>query len=203
MSGLDVTAEEVVLLDEEGRAVGRAPKTEVHHAQTPLHLAFSCYVFDVDGRLLLTQRALSKATFPGVWTNSACGHPAPGEDVFDAVARRTQQELGLVLEDVRLVLPAFRYDATMDNGVRENELCPVFVATARSQPSPDPTEVEDVEWVPWVRLRDEVLAGSREVSLWCAMQVAELARHEQADGVFEARPTEELPPAARATLRRG
>ena len=77
----------------------------MHHASTPLHLAFSCYVLDESGRLLVTRRALSKATFPGVWTNTCCGHPAPGEAIEDAVVRRVGQELGITLHDLRLVLP--------------------------------------------------------------------------------------------------
>ena len=100
--------EEVVLLDETGSAIGTAAKSEVHHDRTPLHLAFSCYVLDEQGRLLVTQRAAHKLTFGGVWTNSACGHPAPGEPIADAVRRRVQQELGLSLDDLRLVLPGFR-----------------------------------------------------------------------------------------------
>ena len=78
------TIEEVVLLDEHGNAVGTCPKSEVHNESTPLHLAFSCYVIDESGRVLVTKRALRKETWPGAWTNSCCGHPAPGESVEDA-----------------------------------------------------------------------------------------------------------------------
>ena len=190
--------EEVVLLDDAGHAIGVAPKATAHHTDTPLHLAFSCYVFDPDGRLLVTRRALGKETFPGVWTNSFCGHPAPGEDVAGAVARRAKQELGLGLEHLELVLPAFRYQATMPNGVRENELCPVFTALSRGAPVPDATEVAAAEWVPWRVFRDEVLSGARTVSVWCAQQVAELARRELPGGGFAPASYADLPPAARA-----
>jgi isopentenyl-diphosphate delta-isomerase len=195
--GIEEPIEEVVLLDEAGRAIGTAPKATVHHADTPLHLAFSCYVFDDAGRLLLTRRALGKRTFPGLWTNSFCGHPAPGEEMFEGVARRGSQELGIVLEDLRLALPAFRYQATMPDGVRENELCPVFTARTTSDPDPDPTEVAAVEWAPWPGFRDAVLAGERQVSVWCAEQVRQLARNEHGPGRFRSASTSDLPPAAR------
>lgn len=194
-----MSAELVVLLDETGASVGTAPKSSVHHTETPLHLAFSCYVFDEQGRLLVTRRALDKATFPGVWTNSVCGHPAPGEDIFETVARRASEELGLAVREVTLVVPAFRYEATMPNGVRENELCPVFTAVASGEVTPDPAEVDTAEWVPWTSFRDEVLAGDREVSVWCAAQVAELAVREVADGRFRAADPADLPAAARHT----
>jgi isopentenyl-diphosphate delta-isomerase len=166
--------EEVVLLDEDGNAIGTALKSEVHGTDTPLHLAFSVYVFDDDGRFLLTQRAVDKPTFGGVWTNSCCGHPAPGEPIADAVVRRTEQEFGLKLRDVKLVLPRFRYRAVGENGVVENEMCPVFVATAPGDPNPDPTEVEAWEWVDWPSFRDDVVSGRREISHWCREQVREL-----------------------------
>jgi isopentenyl-diphosphate delta-isomerase len=189
----DPTVGTVVLLDDDGHAVGTADKRAVHHADTPLHLAFSCYVLDGEGRVLVTRRALSKPTFPGVWTNSCCGHPAPGEDIEAAVARRVEQELGLALTDVRLVLPRFRYQAEMSTGVRENEMCPVFVATCAGDVRADSREVEDHRWEPWPDFRTSVLAG-RDVSSWCREQVDELP----ADlAVAPGRPRDELPAAAR------
>jgi isopentenyl-diphosphate delta-isomerase len=172
-----VTAvEQVVLLDESGRPAGVAAKHEVHHADTPLHLAFSCYVLDPRGRLLVTRRALDKRTWPGVWTNTCCGHPAPGERVADAVVRRTRQELGIELDDVRVVLPEFRYRAVMDDGTVENEICPVYVATCPTPAAlePDPDEVADHAWEDWKTFRSDVLEGRRVVSPWCIEQVRAL-----------------------------
>ena len=170
-----MTTEEVVLLDEGGHAIGTAAKAAVHGTDTPLHLAFSCYVFDPAGRLLVTQRAVAKPTFGGVWTNSCCGHPSPGEPIEDAVRRRVSQELGLDLDRLTLVLPSFRYRAVVADGPYagfvEHEMCPVFTATTASDPEPDRSEVEAWEWVAWREFRDDVLTGRREVSQWCVEQL--------------------------------
>ena len=128
--------EHVVLLDETGFACGTAAKTAVHHAQTPLHLAFSAYLFNESGQLLLTRRAESKRTWPGVWTNTCCGHPLPGEPVSESVRRRLRQELGIGAVELVLVLPRFRYQARMANGVLENEVCPVYAAYWTPRPRP-------------------------------------------------------------------
>lgn len=166
--------ESVVLLDEDGNSIGITPKRTVHDQDTPLHLAFSCYLFDADGRLLLTRRALSKPTWPGAWTNSCCGHPAPGEGMVDAVRRRVLDELGVRIDDVRLLLPRFRYRAVMPDGMVENEMCPVLVATTSDRLEPDPSEVEEYVWVEWESFRAEILAGTREISPWCAEQIVAL-----------------------------
>lgn len=185
--------EHVVLLDEAGHAAGTAAKAEVHHADTPLHLAFSCYLFDDAGHVLVTRRAATKRTFPDVWTNSCCGHPAPGETLADAVRRRVGQELGTTVADLTLLLPRFRYRAEWD-GVVENEMCPVFVARATGPLEPDPTEVGEISWERWAAFRAGVLDGSREVSAWCRDQVAQLP----ADPLSAAAAADDqLPPAAR------
>ncbi|WP_295656721.1 isopentenyl-diphosphate Delta-isomerase [uncultured Nocardioides sp.] len=167
------TPELVVLLSEDGTPIGTALKSEVHHGETPLHLAFSCYVFDRDDRLLLTRRAWEKKTWPGAWTNSCCGHPGPAESVADAVVRRVEQELGVRVTELELVLPGFRYRAVMADGTVENEICPVYVARCDDPATlaPDADEVAEHEWVDWTSFRDDVLHGRRDVSPWCVEQV--------------------------------
>ena len=166
-----MSREQVVLLDERGQPIGVADKATVHHAATPLHLAFSCYVFDDAGAVLVTRRALHKPTWPGAWTNSVCGHPGPGEDLRDAVRRRARDELGLRLTGIRIALPQFRYRAVMPDGTVENEICPVYLARTADPVRPEPAEVDDFTWVPWTEFRASVLDGSREVSPWCVEQV--------------------------------
>lgn len=170
------TAEElVVLVDDHGRELGTAAKASVHHEATPLHLGFSCYVFDADGRILMTRRALGKRTWPGVWTNSFCGHPAPGEPTSDAVHRRARQELGLTIDTLTCVLPDYRYRAIAADGTVENELCPVFSAVATGPVRPAPDEIMDHTWVSWDDLR--AAAGLRwAISPWAAEQIPLLER---------------------------
>jgi isopentenyl-diphosphate Delta-isomerase len=166
--------ERVVLLDADHRPVGSLPKGEVHHADTPLHLAFSVYVFDRPGRVLATRRALAKQTWPGVWTNSCCGHPAPGEDVAAAARRRLGQELGLSPVRLDLVLPEFAYRAVAADGVVENEFCPVLFAQVDADPRPDPAEVAEWRWVSWEAFRTVATAAPWALSPWAVEQVRQL-----------------------------
>jgi isopentenyl-diphosphate delta-isomerase len=190
--------ENVVLLDETGRASGVADKYAIHGADTPLHLAFSCYVFDDDGRFLLTRRAWSKRTWPGVWTNSCCGHPLPGEPVADSARRRLRDELGVAVTDLELVLPGFRYRAEMPIGVVENEMCPVFRARLAGTPEPNPDEVAEVDWVDWADFTTAVRDGDRQVSPWCALQIQRLSGLGGSPWDWAVGDPAELPPAALA-----
>lgn len=161
--------EQVVLVDEDGTPIGVADKATVHGANTPRHLAFSCYGFDRDGRLLVTRRADDKATFPSVWTNTACGHPAPGEDPADAAARRLRYELGLQPTELRMVLPDFSYRAS-DGAVEENELCPVLVCRLDGDPEPRPGEVGEWAWWSWDRFLAAAADPDSGLSPWARLQ---------------------------------
>lgn len=165
-----IPEEQVVLLDDAGNTIGSAAKAAVHHTDTPLHLGFSCYLFDESGRVLLTRRALDKQTWPGVWTNSFCGHPAPGEAIVDAVHRRGYQELGVAIRDVHCVLPEFRYRARAADGTVENEICPVFCALVDGALAPEPREVMDMVWVDWSEVRSAA-ALDWAISPWAQDQV--------------------------------
>lgn len=189
--------EDVVLVDDEGNPIGTASKATVHHEDTPLHLAFSAYVFNPRGDFLLTRRATAKRTWPGVWTNSCCGHPLPGESLRDAVARRLDDELGLVPTAIDLVLPRFRYRAEMPNGIVENELCPVFRVRTDGTPDPDAAEVSQATWVRWETLVAAAMGDEGAISPWCRSQVAELRELGPDPAAWPVADAGELPRAAR------
>lgn len=163
----------VVLVDDDGEPIGRLEKHRAHHAETPLHLAFSFYGFDADGRLLATRRASTKRSFPGLWTNTCCGHPGPGESGEAAVRRRVDQELGLHPTGLRCALPRFRYRARMGDVV-ENEICPVYLGRVDGSVTPDPAEVDECEWVEWEAFLAFAEEGGRGLSPWAALQVRRL-----------------------------
>ena len=188
--------ESVVLLDETGHSIGTAAKATVHHAETPLHLAFSCYLFNEAGQFLLTRRATSKLTWPGVWTNTCCGHPLPGEPMSVSVRRRLRDELGIGTARLELVLPRFRYRALMDNGVVENEVCPVYAAYCDAVPAPDPREVQEVRWVDWDTFWPAVQDGRQAISPWCALQLRELGKLGPDPLTWVPADAADLPPAA-------
>ncbi|HYZ30266.1 MAG TPA: isopentenyl-diphosphate Delta-isomerase [Thermoleophilaceae bacterium] len=170
------TEELIVLVDRRGQPTGTAEKRSAHHADTPLHLAFSCYVFDDAGRFLATRRSKAKAVWPGVWTNSVCGHPAPGESFADAIDRRLDHELGMTADDIDVVLAHHVYRAPPFRGIVEYEFCPVFVARARSAPRPNPEEVAEHRWMRWENFVRAAEADTTDgFSWWCKNQLRQIA----------------------------
>lgn len=171
---MKTSPELVVLVDDKGSPVGTADKLTVHGVDTPLHLAFSCHVYNREGEVLVTRRALDKLTWPGVWSNSFCGHPAPGETQEDAIRRRALAELGIEVNDLTLVLPSFRYRAVDASGIVENEICPVYKAVTVDDVQPNPTEVSEFAWVSPQSLQTSVARAPFAFSPWLGWQLTEL-----------------------------
>ena len=171
--------EQIVFVDEHGQPTGETgPKLASHTADTRLHLAFSCYIFRRrDNRFLLTQRALSKKVWPGVWTNSVCGHPAPGEAIEDAIRRRAKYEVGITdLQDIQVVLPEYRYKTPPYSGIIENEFCPVYIAYTDGELHINPDEVEMYRWLPWNEYAAMITdpANDSATSYWAKDQYKQL-----------------------------
>ena len=148
-------AESVILVDEQGRAIGVGEKMATH-VDGDLHRAFSVFVFNSEGQMLLQQRAEDKYHSGGQWSNTCCSHPRPGEGTAEAVHRRLQEEMGFDTE----VEEAFRftYRAELDNDLSEHEYDHVFVGRFDGNPEPDPGEVAAWHWVDV----DEMIRDMRE-----------------------------------------
>lgn len=136
--------EKVILVDAFDREIGVAPKLPVHRSGL-LHRAFSVFVTDETGRMLLQRRAASKYHSPGLWSNTCCGHPRPGEHTIDAAMRRLNEEMGIQCELVPVA--SFLYRARLDHELFEHELDHVFVGSTDRQPVCDPNEVSEFRWV--------------------------------------------------------
>ncbi|WTT06162.1 isopentenyl-diphosphate Delta-isomerase [Streptomyces sp. NBC_00090] len=135
------------LVDEDGTTIGTAEKLAAHQAPGQLHRAFSVFLFDESGRLLLQRRALGKYHSPGVWSNTCCGHPYPGEAPFAAAARRTFEELG-VSPTLLAEAGTVRYNhPDPASGLVEQEFNHLFVGLVQAEPRPDPEEIEDTAFV--------------------------------------------------------
>ncbi len=165
--------EKIVFVNESGQPTGEVgPKLASHNLVTKLHLAFSCYIFHDDtGQFLMTRRADNKRVWPSVWTNSLCGHPAPGEDTEAAILRRGQHELGLHdLFDIKCVLFKYRYRAAAANGIVENEFCPVYVAKTSAEVVPNPAEVGEYRWLSWKEYGEFISHNAKHASFWARDQ---------------------------------
>jgi isopentenyl-diphosphate delta-isomerase len=132
--------EQVILVDENDQQIGVMEKMAAHE-QALLHRAFSVFIFNEEGKMLLQQRAISKYHSGGLWTNACCSHPRPNEAVANGATRRLQEEMGFITS----LSPAFQftYKAAFDNGLTEHEYDHVFVGKYDGVIDVNPTEVEN------------------------------------------------------------
>lgn len=142
--------ENVILVDTNDRVVGTMEKMEAHRRGV-LHRAFSIVLFNDEGKMLLQKRSKNKYHSSGLWTNTCCSHPLPGETMEDATRRRLMEEMGIDMQ------PAFSYKfiykAKLDHHLTEHELDHVFVGTFNGVPNINKSEVEDWKYVelPWLK----------------------------------------------------
>jgi len=145
---------DVILVDENDREIGTMEKIEAHRNGGHLHRAFSIFVFNPDGLFLLQLRARKKYHAGGLWTNTTCSHPLPGEPVVDAAHRRLKEEMGFDTELEEIF--SFIYRADVGNGLTEYEYDHVFVGIYDGPVSPNPAEADGYAWVRWDWLKEDV-----------------------------------------------
>ncbi|GIW52774.1 MAG: isopentenyl-diphosphate Delta-isomerase [Gemmatimonadales bacterium] len=155
--------ESVILVDAADRPIGSAPKLDVHR-DGRLHRAFSVFVFDPRGRLLLQRRALGKYHSGGLWSNTCCGHPRPGEATAAAAARRLREEMGFgcSLQPAGTIV----YRAALAEGLWEHEYDHLFTGRYNGDPRPDPSEVAEWRWVEMNDLLRELGDRPSSFTVW-------------------------------------
>jgi isopentenyl-diphosphate delta-isomerase len=160
-----MATEHVILVDEVDTPLGTMEKIEAHQ-KALLHRAFSIFIFDTQGRMLLQRRADGKYHSPGLWTNACCSHPRPGEDTAAAASRRLREELGFTTPLTRLF--SFTYRSEYDNGLTEFEFDHVFIGhyDASAEIHPDPAEVSDYCYRSMGEIRAELQSEPGRFTTW-------------------------------------
>lgn len=161
--------DELILVDREDREIGYLSKARCHDGDGVLHRAFSLFVLDGRGHVLLQQRAPDKRLWPRYWSNACCSHPRRGEDMDAAVRRRAHEELGLVLDTVEY-LYKFEYCAHYRMLGTEHELCHVYLARADAEPRPNRNEISDWRWRAPGELDDALAAAADLYTPWFRME---------------------------------
>lgn len=155
--------EEVVLVNEQDVELGTMEKMEAHR-QGLLHRAFSVLLFNSKGEILLQKRASKKYHSAGLWTNTCCSHPRPGESIIDAAERRLHEELGISANPKPSF--SFVYKVTLDNNLIEHELDHVLIGKFDGQPLANPDEIEDWKYVDLDWLRSDILVNPSNYTFW-------------------------------------
>ena len=161
-------AELLILVDASDREVGTLDKQACHNGSGILHRAFSAFVFNADGDLLIQQRAANKRLWPNYWSNSCCSHPRAGEDTLAAAQRRCEQELG-ISTSLQYVYK-FEYHAEFGTLGAEHELCWVYVGEFDGSPIINETEIQAFRWIAPDRLDMELSEHPDTFTPWFKME---------------------------------
>jgi len=146
--------ETLILVDSEDRQIGSAAKADCHRRPLRLHRAFSVFLFDRGGRMLITKRSAKKHSWPGFWSNACCSHPREGESTGSAARRRLEEELGISAE-LRFLFK-FEYRADYDATWGEHELDQVFVGQYDGPLAPDRDEIDEAKFIDVEDLKQDV-----------------------------------------------
>lgn len=164
--------EMLILVDEDDQVVGYKDKQACHDNEGVLHRAFSIFIFNEKGQVLLQQRGRDKRLWPGFWSNSCCSHPRKGESMETATQRRLKEELGFITDLQYLYY--FEYQATFENKGTEHELCHVYIGRYDDKVTINPTEIEDWQWIDWQDLKDEVENNPDRFTPWFKQELTVL-----------------------------
>jgi isopentenyl-diphosphate delta-isomerase len=154
---------EVILVDEQDRELGTLEKMEAHQ-KALLHRAISVFIINTKGEWLLQQRTLDKYHSKGLWTNTCCSHPMPGETTLQAAHRRLHEEMGLQ-SDLKEVF-SFSYIQELENGLTEHEYDHVFVGVTDDLPEPHPDEVMDFKYISYSDLKKDIVQNPQNYTVW-------------------------------------
>ncbi|MCL7986900.1 isopentenyl-diphosphate Delta-isomerase [Sphingobacterium sp. lm-10] len=154
---------QVVLVDQYDQEVGEMDKL-LAHQRGELHRAFSIFIFNKAGQMLIHQRAAKKYHGGGLWTNACCSHPQKGEDLKSAAKERLGFEMGLVCDVERIF--SFVYHSPVENGLIEHEYDHVFVGYTDVEPQPNPAEVQDYQWISLEELQQKIEQSPEQFTYW-------------------------------------
>ncbi len=176
--------EKVILVDSEDRPIGLMGKMEAHeHAM--LHRAFSVFVFNNNGEMMLQQRALSKYHSAGLWTNTCCSHPREGETLFEAGKRRLLEEMGFET-DLHYGF-SFIYKAELEHGLTEHELDHVLIGFYDENPILNPDEVVNWKWMDMETLLSDLIQNPEQYTAWFR-----IIMEQHAEKIFQTQQTTQL-----------
>jgi isopentenyl-diphosphate delta-isomerase len=166
-----MNSNEVVLVDEQDNTIGVMEKMEAHRKGL-LHRAFSIFLFNDSGQMLLQRRALSKYHSPGLWTNTCCSHPMQGESLDIAASRRLKEEMGMVCTMTKAF--DFIYRADLDNELVEHEFDHVFFGNTNQSPSINQDEVCEWKWMPVFDVYVDVQLNPARYTEWFKIALPEV-----------------------------